>query len=125
MNSTAVYAESTAEDLGHRIARLRVARGWKQRELARRLEVSPSRLSRLERGSWPRPEELATLRRVFSVSLDELVLGDTPPAVEGEAARLLKQLQDVAGPDDWQALIFVLRRLIHGFRAQRGEGARP
>jgi transcriptional regulator with XRE-family HTH domain len=64
------------KDLGSRIVEFRQRRGWKQSELARRLGMSPDRLSKLERGDRPpRITELFQLAAVFEISLDELAFG--------------------------------------------------
>jgi transcriptional regulator with XRE-family HTH domain len=68
---------------GFRIVQRRKEKGWKQRELARRMNIEPSRLSRLERGiGTARLEELARLRETLGGSIDELLFGAEPVGVQ-------------------------------------------
>lgn len=46
--------EDTARALGVRIGRLRHARGWSERELARRSNLAVTTISNIERGMQPR-----------------------------------------------------------------------
>lgn len=66
----------SAESLGDRIARLRRAKGWNQKELADRIGAKPSQISKYERGTYlPRPELLTRLGEALGVSLDYLMTG--------------------------------------------------
>lgn len=66
-----------AVELGERILRLRAARGWSQREFARRVGVaSKSVISYYELGErFPSYETLIRLADVFNVSTDYLLRG--------------------------------------------------
>lgn len=65
-------------EIGRRVVRLRMERGWSQAELARRLDVDRSRLSRWERGTHMPPiETLCELSELFGVTLDFLISGQT------------------------------------------------
>jgi transcriptional regulator with XRE-family HTH domain len=115
------FADYTEEDLAlfsRRVAELRRAQGWKQRELSRRTGIHASRLSRIERGTvWPGLEELVVLRRALQVGLDELVLGPrAASATEGEEERLIRAIQEVAPPEDCGALRRLLHALLTGYR---------
>lgn len=69
--------------LGRNIVRAREERGWLQTDLARRLGISPGRLSKWETGEHAPPlAGLADLGRVLGMSLDALVLG-TPRSEAG------------------------------------------
>ena len=61
--------------LGRNVARLRVARGWSQSELARRSGVSQTFISSLEGGRRQGAEVnvAAALARALGVTVDELV----------------------------------------------------
>lgn len=64
------------EHLGDRLARLRRASGWTQRELGRRLGVKAAEVSKLETGiRRPRAEVVPRLAEVFGVSSDYLLTG--------------------------------------------------
>ena len=66
----------TAESLGDRIARLRRAKDWNQKELADRIGAKPTQISKYERGTYlPRPDLLPRLSDALGVSLDYLMTG--------------------------------------------------
>lgn len=68
----------SAESLGDRIARLRRAKGWNQKELADRIGAKPTQISKYERGTYlPRPDLLTRLGEALGVSLDYLMTGRT------------------------------------------------
>ena len=63
-------------ELGRRIIKTRMRRGWSQAELARRLGVPRERLGKWERGlNEPSLEDLAALSEVLEVPLEALGLG--------------------------------------------------
>ena len=64
----------TTRTIGHRVRRERVKRGWSVRELARRAQVSPGAVSKLEGGSRVAPSlELGKrLAKALGVTLDYL-----------------------------------------------------
>ncbi len=68
MNSKAV---------GLRIKSLRAEKGMKQADLAKRLDVKPTTISKIEVGeNMPTPTILVELRRIFSVSTDWILTGE-------------------------------------------------
>ena len=72
--------EILQKELGARIVRLRKTRGWSQGELATRLKVHGSRLSKWERGvNAPSLEDLRNLMTVLEVTADELLIGAREP----------------------------------------------
>lgn len=102
--------------LAARIAELRQARGWKQRELSQRSGIAPDRLSRLERGAQIRVEELVALCRAFGIGVDDLLFGTATGG--GEALELVtRALQRVIPAKDLPALEWLLRTLAAGCRA--------
>jgi transcriptional regulator with XRE-family HTH domain len=67
---------STADSLGDRIARLRRAKGWNQRELGRRTGMKATQISKYERGIYvPRADALPRLSAALGVSSDYLLTG--------------------------------------------------
>ena len=64
----------TTRRIGHRVRRERVKRGWSVRELARRAQVSPGAVSKLESGVRVSPSlELGKrLAKALGVTLDYL-----------------------------------------------------
>jgi transcriptional regulator with XRE-family HTH domain len=83
--------------LGARLTQLRRTKGWKQRELARRAQIDPGRLSKLERGVHRASvDELIRLSLALSAGLDEIVFG-TSTTLEGRWQRLLGELESAGG----------------------------
>jgi transcriptional regulator with XRE-family HTH domain len=73
-------------DLGPRLRAIRVARGVGLRELARRLDLSPSSISQIETGKIrPSVRTLYALASEFGVTVDE-ILFDEPPAQTGSGS---------------------------------------
>lgn len=78
-----------------RLRQLRLSRGWSQEELANQLSLSRQAVQKWESGaSKPDMENLVTLSRLFGVSLDWLVTGETqaassaPPASEAPRVKM-------------------------------------
>lgn len=70
---------STCLPIGERIAALRRSKGWKQRELASRIECSLQQVSRMERGFWMPPASvLVRLSETFNVTTDFVLIGREP-----------------------------------------------
>lgn len=67
--------------IGSIIERLRVERGWSQDDLADRVGITKSSLSRIEHDTqWPRPETLASLAAALDVKIYQLfALADSEP----------------------------------------------
>ena len=64
------------ESLGDRIARLRRAKGWNQRELGQRTAMKATQISKYERGTYvPRADALPRLSAALGVSSDYLLTG--------------------------------------------------
>lgn len=101
--------------LGSRIVEHRNARGWKQRELARRAGIEPGRLSRIERGiASPNLDEMFRLKAVFGGSLDELFLGEVPAGPEGSLDELARDLERLGSRDEIATLRTAVRRSALG-----------
>src|SRR5262245_22916666 len=118
-------AEELAEALGSRLTQLREVRGWKQRELSRRAEIDPGRLSKLERGvarvSVP---ELIRLSLALGAGLDELVFGSTV-SPERKWYRLFQELEKAGGPQAVDCATRWLQALVLGYRHPAGPAGRP
>lgn len=101
---------------GVRIVQRRKEKGWKQRELARRMGIEPSRLSRLERGiGTARLEELARLRETLGGSVDELLFGAAPVGIQ-ELDRLSEELAQRGFPEEADTLSKLFRLLLQRLR---------
>jgi len=117
--------ETQVQGLGPRILEHREARGWKQRELARRAEIDPGRLSRIERGlALPKLEELARLREVLGGSLDELILGEGPAGPEMSLDQLARDLDRLAARDEIAILRRLFQLLVLGYRHEQNPSSR-
>lgn len=60
-------------ELAHTLKRVRKKRGLDQTELARRVGVSQSTISRIEQGQIPGADVLAALARALGMSADRLL----------------------------------------------------
>lgn len=86
---TSEVLNGALDGIGDRLREERVKAGISQRELARRLGVSPSLISQLESGvSKPSVGTLYAIVTELDVSLDRLIRGsDYPPANGGDTPR--------------------------------------
>jgi transcriptional regulator with XRE-family HTH domain len=95
---------------GARLSALREARGLSQKQLAAKLRISVSTLSRHERGeASPRFDELLALREVLRVNLDFLATGEGPVGIQPVDPRFY-QLQEALAQ-----LPRALREALAGF----------
>jgi transcriptional regulator with XRE-family HTH domain len=103
------------------VTKLRKIRGWKQRELARRAQIDPGRLSKLERGVVRASlDELIRLSLALDASLDELVFGALP-SLEGEWRRLLQELERAGGPEAIKFTRHLFQALVLTFRTAKDQ----
>jgi transcriptional regulator with XRE-family HTH domain len=71
-------------DLGPRLRAIRLRRGIGLRELARRLDLSPSSISQIETGKIrPSVRTLYALASEFGVTVDEVLFNEPPPSRDG------------------------------------------
>jgi transcriptional regulator with XRE-family HTH domain len=83
--------------LGPRLRAIRRSRGLSLRELARRLELSPSSISQIETGKMqPSVRTLYALVSEFGVTVDEVLFDQASPAPDGTSAALSEPA--AAGP---------------------------
>lgn len=112
--------EELSKAFGSRLTQLREMRGWKQRELSRRAEIDPGRLSKLERGvarvSVP---ELIRLSMALGAGLDELVFGATV-SLERTWHRLFQELEKAGGSQAVDCATRWLQALVLGYRDRAG-----
>ena len=89
--------------LGEKLRNLRIAQGFSQRKVAKRLDVSPSIISSYESGErTPSTENLLALSYLYRCSTDYLLGRDTTSIKDGisaeglssEQIQLLQQLID-------------------------------
>jgi transcriptional regulator with XRE-family HTH domain len=92
------------ERFGERLSRLRRAKGWNQKELAMRVGIKASQVSKYERGTYePRLSVLSRFAEVLATSADFLLTGREPSP---------------AGPDRLSALWPVLSMLPLALRSE-------
>jgi transcriptional regulator with XRE-family HTH domain/uncharacterized cupin superfamily protein len=73
-------------DLGPRLRAIRLRQGIGLRELARRLELSPSSISQIETGKIrPSVRTLYALASEFGVTVDEVLFNEPPPSRDAPA----------------------------------------
>jgi transcriptional regulator with XRE-family HTH domain len=114
-------SEQDLARLGRRIVHRRRARGWNQRELARRASIMSSRLSRLERGKVePKLSEIVRLHAVLGGTLDELVFAPKPPST-APLSDLLRDLEQSATAEELDSLRTTFSLLARGLRCEPTE----
>lgn len=100
--------------IGPRIVEIRNQRGWSQRELGRRVQVRPARLSRLERGfKPPKLDELIRIARALDVGLDHLVFGEAP---RPRMLDLVREMETLGTPEEISGLGRLLQLVLVGYR---------
>lgn len=76
LNSDSVAIMDNVDKFGERLRDQRVAKGWTQLELSRRMGIAPMDISNYERGAKkPRHERALMLAQVLDVSSAWLVFG--------------------------------------------------
>ena len=86
-DASADKAPDASAALGPRLRAIRLRSGISLRELARRLELSPSSISQIETGKQqPSVRTLYALVSEFGVTVDEVLFDQVPPFSDGESA---------------------------------------
>ena len=111
-------------DLGKRIQELRKQIGLTQAQLAAKIEISHTHLTRYEsKNIQPPADVLQRLANVFDVSIDYLVNGNKSDKVEQtlKDAELIKQFKqlDKMPEDEKKSILKVLNALIRDFNARQ------
>jgi transcriptional regulator with XRE-family HTH domain/uncharacterized cupin superfamily protein len=84
--ATATNLPDPQSDLGPRLRALRLSRGVGLRELARRLDLSPSSISQIETSKIrPSVRTLYALASEFGVTVDDVLFNELPPARRPDA----------------------------------------
>ena len=85
--------------LGPRLRAIRLGRGVGVRELARRLDLSPSSISQIETGKMqPSVRTLYAYASEFGVTVDEVLFDQAPPSPDGASASVSESSPAVEGP---------------------------
>ena len=83
----AANSSGASSDLGPRLRAIRLRQGVGLRELARRLDLSPSSISQIETGKMrPSVRTLYALALEFGVTVDEVLFDEAPAAQRGRDA---------------------------------------
>jgi len=108
---------------GPELKKLRLQRGMTLRQLAEAAGVDFTYLSKIENGKAgysPGADTIRVLARVLQAdSLELLRLADkVPPELQGvsedaKARRFFNRAQEIASPDDWDALLDLLEKRQH------------
>jgi transcriptional regulator with XRE-family HTH domain len=111
-------------DLGKRIQELRKQIGLTQAQLASKIEISHTQLTRYEsKNIQPPADVLQRLANIFDVSIDYLVNGSKSDKVEQtlKDAELIKQFKqlDKMPEDEKKSILKVLNALIRDFNARQ------
>jgi transcriptional regulator with XRE-family HTH domain len=92
-------AADTSSMLGPRLRAIRLRRGLSLRELARRVDLSPSSISQIETGKMqPSVRTLYALVSEFGITVDEVLFEHAPPTVERASASASELSAAVGGP---------------------------
>src|SRR6266513_5012684 len=76
----AANSSDAPSDLGPRLRAIRLRQGIGLRQLARRLDLSPSSISQIETGKMrPSVRTLYALASEFGVTVDEILFDQAPP----------------------------------------------
>ena len=116
--------EADCRALGSRLFQRRRDLGWTQRQLAERAVIAFRRISRFENGrTAPNLPEAIRLAGALDVSLDRLVLGQTPPSTSPQNApglyEPMAEIEKLGTPQEFATLAELLRTLLVGYRVTR------
>ena len=86
------------KEVGRRIKAARERKGWTQLEFAYAAKVSPSSISRWERGLLPPVRELMRIAGVLDVDVSELVEEQHAPVTQVDEQRLREIIREEIAP---------------------------
>ena len=98
-DASAASAADESALLGQRLRAIRLQTGLSLRELARRVDLSPSAISQIETGKMqPSVRTLYALASEFRVTVDEVLFDHAPPAPDAVSASVSESTPAAAGP---------------------------
>jgi len=111
-------------DLGKRIQDLRKQAGFTQAQLAEKIDVSHTQLTRYEsKDVQPPADVLERLANIFDTSIDYIVRGNKSEHVENtlKDAELIKEFKklDLLPEDEKKTILKVVSSLIRDFNARQ------
>lgn len=116
------------DGVGHHIARVRKLRRWTQKELADKLNVHTSMITRWEKGQiQPKESQVAQIARALDVKQDEFFSprADLSPMSSSSDPELAVLLGQIASLDegDRQALKAVIQAMVVKSRVREAMGS--
>lgn len=107
-----------ARAVGQRIKAAREKKGLTQEELAARVEISPTHVSVIERGTKiPRMDTFVAIANVLEVSADSLLVDVVDRAASGVACELSDAI-DTLPREEKQRVLNAVSALFFSFRRQ-------
>ena len=98
-NQSAAKDADASTELGPRLRAIRLRRGISLRELARRLDLSPSAISQIETGKMqPSVRTLYAFVSEFRVTVDEVLFDPSAPAADSASRSVSESSAAAAGP---------------------------
>lgn len=98
-NPSVAKVSDASSELGPRLRAIRLGRGLSLRELARRLDLSPSSISQIETGKMqPSVRTLYAFVSEFGVTVDEVLFDQASPSPDGASASVSTSSPAVAEP---------------------------
>lgn len=98
-NPSAAENADASTELGPRLRAIRLRRGISLRELARRLDLSPSAISQIETGKMqPSVRTLYAFVSEFGVTVDEVLFDPSAPAADSASRSVSESSAAAAGP---------------------------
>ena len=98
-NQSAAKDADASTELGPRLRAIRLRRGISLRELARRLDLSPSSISQIETGKMqPSVRTLYAFVSEFGVTVDEVLFDQSAPAADSASRSVSESSAAAAGP---------------------------
>lgn len=109
--------------LGKKVAQLRKLRDWTQEELAQKVNVHKSHVSRWESGHMtPRVETLQRLSEIFNVGLEELTGEHSNPVLARDANQMVRDIELLA-EDDRMVVRKVIDAMLTKLKMRQALGA--
>ena len=96
------YFKST-DTLGKRIRKIRILKGWTQKELAEKVNLSQSGIYQLESDKCQQTRRIVALSKVLGVQPEELDPFERLPTINKKRSERFNLLQQVF--PDWQEII--------------------
>lgn len=97
------YQFNDTDTLGKRIRKIRILKGWTQKELADKVNLSQSSIYQLENNRCHQTRKIVALSKVLGVPPEELDTYERMPIINKEKSERFVLLQQVF--PDWNEII--------------------